>query len=191
MNRGAELTMLRRTLVTCCALSVALPAFAADPKPGREFTATAVVDTPQGTRRMPVTLVVDRFTSLDEAEGLRTLLENGGQGALLGALRDRADGRLALGALQMPLALVVAQPVDRGFEYLFLTPRTIRVGETERGSESLGFPFGIAVFELGDFGKGEGRLHVAAALSIDDEGHVEVSDWERAPGRLLDIRRVR
>ena len=80
--------MRRRALVGCCAMLVALPAFAADPKPGREFTATAVVDTPQGTRRMPVTLVVDRFTSLEEADGLRTLLEKGGPGALLGALRS-------------------------------------------------------------------------------------------------------
>ena len=61
--------------------------------------------------------------------------------------------------------------------------------ETTLGEESLDYPFGIAVFEVDDFGDGDGdgRLHVAAALSIDADGHIEVDDYDGADGRLEDI----
>ena len=102
-------------------------------------------------------------------------------------MTGRADGQLMLGALQMPVALVVAEEQGSGYRYLFLTARRIRVEETTFGEESLGYPFGVAVFEVNDFGDGEGRLHVAAALSIDADGHIEVDDYNGADGRLEDV----
>ena len=191
MNSILDVPMLRHAILPGLLVILALPALAAEPAPARELTATAVVDTPQGTRRMPVAIVVDRYTTLEQARALKPTLEQGGQGALLGALRGRQDGRLTLGALQMPIALAVAEPTDDGFWYLLLTPRRIRVGEVERGSESLDYPFGLAVFELGDFGSGEGDLHVAAALAVDAEGYVTVADFEGTPGRLLEIKKVK
>jgi hypothetical protein len=177
--------------LVCLALLIVVPTVASAGEPGREFTATAVVDTPQGTRRMPVTLVIDRYTGLEQAQALKPVLEQGGQGALVAALQARRDGRLVLGALELPIALAIAVPTDDGFWHVLFTPRQIRVGETERGSESLDYPFGVAAFELGDFGTGNGDLHVAAALAIDDEGYVTVADYENMPGQLLEIKKVR
>jgi len=159
--------------------------------PGREFTATAVVEGSQGTRRMLVTLVATRFTSVEQAQHLAEVLQQGGQGALLSALTGRTDGQLWLGALQMPVVLVVAEPMRKGYRYLFLTPRRIRVEETTFGEDSLDYPFGIAVFEVDGFGRGEGRLHVAAALRIDADGHIEVEDYDGADGRFEDLKQVR
>jgi hypothetical protein len=173
------------------ALLIVLATAAAASEPGGEFTATAVVETPQGTRRMPVTLVVDRYTSPEEAKALKPVLQKGGQGALLASLQGRRDGRLALGALQLPIALAVTVPTDDGFWYLLITSRAIKVAETERGMDSLDYPFGVAVFEVGDFGTGEGELHVAGALAIDDEGYLTVADYENVPGQLLEIKKVR
>ena len=155
--------------------------------PGGSFTATAVISDSMGTRSIPVTLVANRFTSVDEARHLAEVLEQGGQGALQSALTGRSDGQLMLGALQMPVALVVVEEQGRGYRYLFLTPRRIRVEETTFGEESLDYPFGIAVFEVNGFGDGEGRLHVAAALSIDAEGHVEIDDYDSEDGRLENV----
>ena len=183
MHRSAAVVLLLATITH--------PAVAAGSEPGREFTATAVVETPEGTRRMPVTLVVDRYTSRDEARALKPVLQNGGQGALLASLQGRRDGSLALGALQMPIALAVTVPTDDGFWYLLITPRAIKVAETERGMDSLDYPFGVAVFEVGDFGTGDGDLHVAGALAIDDEGYLTVADYEDVPGRLQDVKKVR
>jgi hypothetical protein len=160
-------------------------------EPGREFTATAVVNSSQGRRRMPVTFVANRFTTVEQAQHLGELLRQGGQGALLSALSGRSDGELRLGAVQMPIALVVAEPVSRGYRYLFLTPRRIRVEEKQFGEESLDYPFGMVEFEVGRFGKGEGSLHVAAALRIDDDGHLEVEDYDGEDGYLENLKLVR
>lgn len=164
---------------------------AADP-PGREFTCTAVVNTTEGTRRMPMTLVANRFTSVEEAQQLAGLLEKGGQGTLLAALRGRMDGQLELGALSIPIALVVAEETSDGYRYIFLTARRIQVSETQLDEASLDYPFGIAVFEVDGFsGRGDGSLHVAAALSIDSSGHIEVDDYDGEDGRFEDLRKIR
>ena len=171
------------------AAAIAPTGFADDP--GREFTATAVVNGPQGTRRMPVAFVANRFTSVEQAQHLADVLEQGGQGALLSALTGRADGQLRLGALSMPIALVVAEPLRKGYRYLFLTARRIRVEETTFGEDSLDYPFGIAEFETDTFGRGEGSLHVAAALRIDADGHIEIEDYDGADGSFEDLQQVR
>jgi hypothetical protein len=160
-------------------------------EPGREFDATAVMRTTTDTRRMPVKLVANRFTSVEQARQLAGVLEQGGQGALLAALTGRADGQLRLGALELQVALVVAEEKGRGYRYLFLTPRRIRVEETTFGEESLDYPFGIAVLEVDGFGRGSGSVHVAAALAIDADGHIEIEDFDGADGRLEDLRTVR
>jgi hypothetical protein len=177
------------TVLIFAALTAFVLPISAD-EPGRQFTATAVVDGSQGTRQMPVTLVANRFTSVEEAKQLAQVLEQGGQGALLSALSGRSDGQLQLGALQMPVALVVAEPRGNGYRYLFLTARRIRVEETTLGEKSLDYPFGVAVFEVDGFGDGEGKLHVEAALHIDADGHVEVEDYDGADGTLENVEQV-
>jgi len=171
--------------VLCAVALLALQAGADEP--GRRFTATAVVSDSMGTRSMPMTLVANRFTSVEEAQHLADLLEKGGQGALVSALKGRSDGQLMLGALQMPVALVVVEEQGRGYRYLFLTPRRIQVAEETFGEESLDYPFGIAVFEVDGFGDGGGKLHVAAALRIDSGGHIEVDDYDGEDGRLENV----
>ena len=169
---------------------IALPYFAAD-GPGREFSAEAVVNSREGRNRMLVTFVVQRFTSVEELQNLAGVLENGGQFGLLSVLKGRRDGQLRLGAMNMPIALVVAEEQGRGYRYLFLTPRRIKVEEEMLGEESLNYPFGIAEFEVDRFGRGEGRLHVAAALSIDADGYVEIEDYDGVDGTIDRIKQVR
>lgn len=183
---------MKRTLTTfgvLCAVALVVPPSSAD-EPGRRFTATAVVTDNMGTSSMPMTLVANRFTSVEQAQHLAGLLDQGGQEALVSALNGRSDGQLMLGALQMPVALVVVEEQGRGYRYLFLTPRRIQVAEETFGEDSLNYPFGIAVFEVNDFGDGEGKLHVAAALSIDAEGHIEVDDYDGEDGRLENVSRA-
>jgi len=160
-------------------------------EPGREFTAEGVGDFRSGANRINVTFIVDRFTSLEEAQQLAGLLEKGGQGTLLSALRGRSDGRIRFGALERWVALVVVEAEGRGYRYLFLTPRRIEIREKEFGEESLNYPFGVAEFVIDGFGRGEGTLHVAAALSIDAGGHIEIEDYDGADGTLEGIRQVR
>jgi len=178
---------------TTIALAIVMTSLsaAADP-PGREFTGTAVVNTTEGTRSMPLTLTVNRFASVDEVQQLADVLATGGQSALLGAIRYRNDGQLNLGAEIRPISLVFAEETRDGYRIVFLTARRIDISEKQLGQESLEYPFGVAEIEIDDFsGRGEGNLHVAAALSIDSSGHVEIIDYDGQDGHFRDLRRVR
>ena len=168
---------------------VSLPLFADEP--GREFSAEAVVNNREGRNRMLMTFVVQRFTSVEELQNLAGVLENGGQFGLLSVLKGRRDGQLRLGASNMPIALVFVEEQGRGYRYVFLTPRRIKVDEEMLGEESLNYPFGIAEFEVDRFGRGEGRIHVAAALSIDAAGYVEIEDYDGVDGRIERIKQLR
>ena len=57
--------------------------------------------------------------------------------------------------------------------------------------ESVVYPFGIAVFEVDRFGRGEGLLHVAAALRFDAACHVEVDYYDVADGTIERIKQIR
>jgi hypothetical protein len=86
----------------------------------------------------------------------------------------------------------VAEPLSRGYRYVFVTARAIRIEEANLGGDSLDYPFGVAVFELGDFGKGSGELYPTAAISIDPEdGSVSVEQYDADPGRLYDVKKLR
>ncbi len=177
-------------LFTVLALGFSIGPVVAD-EPGREFRAEGVGDFRSGANRINVVLIADRFTSVQEAQQLASLLEKGGQGTLLSALRGRSDGRIRFGALERWCALVVVEPEGRGYRYLFLTPRRIEIHEKEFAKDSLDYPFGIAEFVVDGFGRGEGSLHVAAALRIDADGHIEIEDFDGADARLEGIRQVR
>src|SRR4051812_46017713 len=157
-----------------------------------EFTATASITTSQGTRSMPFRIVVTSPMSPEQAMPLKKVLEDGGQQALLNAIRGGSRGSIRLGGMEYPLDAVVAQPTDDGFRYVAVTARQIRYEETvdEKYAGSLDFPFGIFVFDSGGFGTTEGLLFTRGALSISDEGRVQASQYDGDPGTLKDVKRV-
>ncbi|HTO75458.1 MAG TPA: hypothetical protein VMQ61_05225 [Thermoanaerobaculia bacterium] len=173
----------------------ALAALLGSPVVGQEpgtkaFTATAEMTTSQGTRTMPMTIIVARPLTVEEAQPLRKTLAEGGQQALLSAIRGGNRGRLNLGNLEYPLELVVTEPLSGGgTRYLVVTTRSLRVEEVNDSAPSLDYPFAVAVFEVPDFGSGEGKLYPRVALSINEDGAVHVEHYDETPGRLKDIRR--
>ena len=178
-----------RSIFFLAAAMWVLPVFADDP--GREFAGEAVGDFRAGGNRINVTFIADRFTSVEEAQQLAEVLREGGQFTLQSALRGRSDGRMRFGALEKWVALVVAEPEGRGYRYLFLTPRRLEIHEKEFGEDSLNYPFGIAEFVIDGFGRGEGTLHVAAALSIDADGHIEIDDYDGEDARFDNLKQIR
>jgi len=183
---------MRNLFLTLTLIAAALPAMAWENPSGQEFTATAIMDTPEGTRRMPVTLIARRYTSIEEAQRLKGVLENGGQGALLSSLRGTQHGLLRMGALEFPVNLVAAEETRDGYELVFVTTRRIQVEERQFASPSLDYPFGVAIFEVRDFGTGEGEIYPKAAIRIDpDDGTVVVEQYDGEPGQLIDVKKLR
>jgi hypothetical protein len=165
---------------------------AADADPRGEWSATASITTRQGSRSMPVRIVVTNPLSPQQAMPLKDVLEHGGQQALLNAIRGGGRGTLRLGGMEYPLDLVVAQPTEDGFRYVIVTARQIKYEETvdTNYSGSLDYPFGIIVFDSPGIHTSTGMVFTRGALSISDEGRPQASQYDGEPGTLRDVKRV-
>ena len=190
-------TRRKRFMVFLCGLllllagSIQSTALGADPQPAapRKFTARAEFSSPgSGTRTIQVGIVVDHVIHQEEVRDYAASLEQGGQRALLAAMRNRASGRLMLGVVPYTLNLITAKPSGDGFRYVVVTGRPIKIHERDTGQPSLEYPFAVLVFDVDESGRGEGELYQTAALRIDDYGKLEVENFHGKPGRLIDIR---
>ena len=179
---------MRRRTVFLVFLALAAIARAAAGPTG-EFSMVAHVDTRDGRRSMPCTIAVTRPIPYEEAAHLRKLLEDGGQQAVLNAIRGGSRGSMSLGGLEYPLDLVIFEPKGSGFRYVVVTTRWIKWEETNEGRDSLDYPFSVAVFESPGTGLGEGQIVTHAALEIDEDGHARAIAHEGRMGVLKDIRR--
>ncbi len=160
-----------------------------DDVPTGQFTAMAEVSTSMGTRRMGFSIAVMRPLSKADALPYKETLANGGQAALLATLRQSERGQFQLGALAYPINLIVAEAVDDGYRFFVVTARNFDIGEVDEGSASLDFPFAVAVFDVPDFGTGDGTIYLKAALSIGDDGRVQAQAYNDRTGTLQDVKR--
>lgn len=179
---------VRTALARCLAILLVSVAGAAAEE---RYTATAEFEPLRGggTGRMTVEIVIRREADHAAALALKRVLADGGQAALLGAIRTRSDGMLRLGPLEQPLNLIVASAADDGRRIAVATARRLQVEEINEGRDSLDYPFGVAVFEVDESGRGEGTLYPAAALRLDEDGRLQIDGYQSRPGRLLDVRR--
>jgi hypothetical protein len=179
---------MKRALLAAGLLCVAT-AMARGADPTGEFTAVATVDTPSGTRSMALTVAVLRPMRLEEAMRLKKFLDEGGQQALLNAIKGGNRGSFRLGAMEYPIDLVVAEPGSDGYTYFIVTARQLQYEEVQQGSESLEHPFTVAEFHVPEFGPGDGHVYTKAALVVDADGRVRVNQYDRQPGTLKDVKR--
>ncbi len=140
-----------------------------------------------GTREIQVGIVIDRVIPQSEAEKLKEMLAQGGQGALQSAIRNRVSGRLTLGIVNYPLNVITATPLGDGYRYAVVTVRPIKIHERDTGQASVEYPFAVLVFEVDRSGRGDGTLYRTAALHVDGSGQVDVEEFHGGSGRLTDI----
>ena len=184
--------MNRRILIAAALVLWTSSSRAADQNLAGEFSATASVDTRQGTRSMAFNVVVSSPMTAQEAAPLKKVLEDGGQQALLNAIRGAGRGTIKLGALTYPLDLVVARPVDGGYEYVVVTGRSVKIEQSAEDQAAVAdYPFGVFVIHVPEMGTGDGEIYTQAALAVDAEGHVQVKPRERSSGTLKDVRRIK
>jgi hypothetical protein len=184
--------IMKTALAVAVLLVLAAPAAAqVEKKATGEYSATASIGTPSGTRSMAFDVVVSSPRSLAEILPLKKVLEDGGQQALVNAIRGSGQGQVKLGALVYPIDLVMAEKIEDGWRYLVVTTRPIKYTESEEdGGASLNYPFAVFAWDWTDFGSSDGTIYTRASLSIDPDGHVQVSQYDGDPGTLSDIRRI-
>ena len=178
---------LAAAMLLCCG---ALRLDAQAPK-GGEFSATASINTSQGTRSMAFNLVVSNPMTIDQAQPFKEVLAKGGQQMLAKVMRGTAQGKVKLGTLEFPVDLVIAEPDGNDVRYYVVTSRQIKYEENLYGEESLDYPFSLLVVNVPEIGTGDGTIFTKAALYVDDEGHVRAEQYQGDPGSLKDVKRLK
>jgi hypothetical protein len=181
---------MKATLRTAFFFLLAASLRAANPGAG-EFSATANMQTKQGSRNMSFQLVVTNPMTMEEAQPLKEVLARGGQQALLNAIRGSGRGRIRLGGFEYPVDLVVVETDRDATRYYVVTARALKHEEVSEGRESLNHPFSVFVLNVPGMGSGDGRIYTQAALSIDEQGHVRAEQYEGEPGTLRDVKRLK
>jgi hypothetical protein len=141
-----------------------------------------------GTHEIQVTIHIQTTTPLEVGKQLAALVSSGGQPALQAALDRYANGSVGFGVLQYTLNLVVKKPGDRGQRYVIVANRPFSAYEVNTNQDSVNYPFGVVVFDVDDFGRGEGTVYQRAQITVNDDGTVNVNGYGQ-PGRLLDVSR--
>jgi len=141
-----------------------------------------------GTHRIEVTIHIQSTTPLEVGRQLAALVSSGGQPALQAALDRYANGSVGFGVLQYTLNLVVKKPGDRSQRYVIVANRPFSAYEVNTNQDSVNDPFGVVVFDVDDFGNGEGTVYQRAQITVNDNGTVSVNGYGQ-PGRLLDVSR--
>ena len=136
-------------------------------------------------------VVVTKPMTIEQAQRLKRTLEEGGQHALLSAIRGGSRGRIRLGGYEYPVDLVVVEPIKDGDRYYVVTARPLKYEEVQEGRDSLDHPFTVIVFDVPAWGKGDGHIYTQAALFIDEEGHVRADQYEGRVGTLKDVKRLK
>lgn len=161
------------------------------------FTGTAVIygsGFNTNTITKTFTLDVSGRTSKEDAERYLTTLQNGGQDALLDAIRKNDLGRFSLGgSLGRQLNAVVVDQHDGKTRVRAVFERWIGFGELRYGYRSIDYPFGYVEILIDPAtGKGSGTIIPAAQIRFKkakDGGNdtVAIEDFGVFPGRLMGV----
>jgi hypothetical protein len=159
------------------------------------FTATASVKTAAAaTATAPVTIVVDRKMSQEEADKLSAAFKSGGAAALRKALTGvPATGSVKLGeGKATPTRLTLERTTDKGRLLTMVTDQPILflgAGLPEAKPKE-GYDFAVIDIEVDGSGSGSGTLSPAAKIAMK-EGAFTVADYAAELVRLTGVKKVK
>jgi hypothetical protein len=160
---------------------------------GEKFTALAHLPTAGATA--PVEIRLDGVSSEQDVQRLRGLLADSGPDAVIRALeRMPSLGKISTtGTIGFyDFKVVRSTPTANGRRIVAVADRPIGFLESYYNTRSTDYRFGILRLDLegsGDDEKGTGELIYAAKVKIDDDGSVDVENFNFAPVRLLGVHR--
>lgn len=187
----------RRVLVSTLALIVAVSflqinssAVAQDRYAGRTITGTAYfIGSRFSTRSRSLLfrLIIDRFSTVEEARQLNAALQSGGQDELLRTLSRMKVGRIQIGNdVGVPVNAIIAEDNEGRTKLKVIYERNIRIAELRYGARSTDYRFGYAELYVGR-GANEGMLIPAAKIRLRDDNVWEVEDFGTFPARLMGL----
>lgn len=142
-----------------------------------------------GGRTRPFDLIINRYSSTDEAERLNAALQSGGEDELLRVLSRMDVGRIRINnSIGVPVNAILATPqADGSTKLTILYQRNVNFYELRSGARSENYKFGYAEIFLRPRGRSEGTLIAAARIRLRDGNTWEVEDFGAFPARLIGL----
>ena len=137
----------------------------------------------------PFTLVIEKYSTVEEINSLIGVLAEGGQNALEKAMFKLDNGYIKIGASTgYPISITRSLDVDGGRIIRAVTDRPIQMFEVRRNLRSLEHSLGIIEIELpAGAKKGTGQLIAAAKVSLRENGSIEIESLGTQPFRLSNV----
>jgi hypothetical protein len=202
LNREAQehsMNSSHRRILVVAAAALVLIGTRAVPGQGQvnaaveRFTAFAVnMSGPGRLRSDIVDLVVARWSTESERDGLIDVLLAKGPDALLDTLRKTRRVGFIRTPNSIGYALRYAQNIpgeDGGRRVILVTDRPIGLWEAANQPRSIDYPFTLIELRLNADGEGEGKMSIATKITGNRErGLIELEDYASQPVRLLSVR---
>lgn len=152
---------------------------------------TAAAKEPGDKGRLEVvTVIVERWSTEQERQGLVQAFEQKGPDGLLAELkkRERLGTLRASSTLGWDLRYAFQEPAEGGGRRIIVaTERKVdhwKVGNDQRA----GYPFTLVELRLDKDGKGEGRLSIATKIARSKDGKsIELASYTAEPIQLQDV----
>ncbi len=160
--------------------------------PKEEFIANAVNLSNvgrQGASQLEIT--INRYTTDAGRDRLMAMFrEKGASGLLRELQKEPPVGSInAPGSLAYDLRYARELPgADGGRRIVLATDRPIGFGEASNSSRTLDYPFTLIELRVDKEGKGEGKLNIAAKLTLNDNVLV-IEDYATQPVMLTEVRK--
>jgi hypothetical protein len=180
---------LSLTLGTALSLS-ASSALAKDPEVLR--LRAFAVDLNNGAKTATIDIVVERWSTPEEARNLKAVFVEGGADKLLSAVQ-KVKPRCGFVRTSTSLGWDVNYAIetelpDGGKKIVLGTDRPVGMWEARNQGRSMDYQFSLAEIHLPATGKGSGKAITAAKLSFDKKsGTLEIENYQREPVRLNEI----
>jgi hypothetical protein len=139
------------------------------------FAATAAV-TSGGAANVPLTIVVQRYTSDGKRKTLIDALKKGGTPAARALLaKERDAGSVQIGDRRTVIKYVYARKTAQ--------PIALAGGETP----AAGFDLGLVILDVDASGTGRGDLVPATKIRVNDDGAFETEDYNGVVVQLSNV----
>jgi len=176
------------------AIGLATPSVFAKEQEVLRLTAFAI-DLNNRTRTETVDIVIERWSTPEEASNLRAVLVEKGDDKLLSALQKiKPRCGYAKTSTSLGWDINFARETDLpggGRKIVLATDRPVSVWEARDSGRSMDYQFSLAEIHIGADGKGQGKAIRRAQVTFNKEKNtLEIENYQREPVRLNEVKVV-
>ena len=172
-------------------LAAAPFARAGSARPLEKFSAFAVdLAGPYGASTALVNIDIERWSTPEELENLKSVFAESGEDALLDAVRDtkRVGSIRTTNTLGHDLRFAFQTALPDGARRIVIgTDRRTGFFETANRTRSLDYPYSVIEMRVDANGKGQGRI-IAAGRMMEFGERVEIENYSTTPIRLMQVK---